>query len=263
MERGYFKLWRKWFDDDSPIWANDSLIRIAVWCGKKASHKKRIIPFKTGKGSVEVELQPGQLIFGRHKAAGQLFMNPNTVWKRINKLKTLGFLTIESNNQYSIISICNYKEMQEPIKHTSNSGSTKQRHSKDTANNTKDTLDNDDKENNTITPREIFNLWNKYAVNGIQPLKALTSVRIDKIKTRLKENDNIDYWIEVFSKLSKIPYFLGQNKYDWWVDFNYVMKNDNNHIRIFEQSVNKPTQPDHINDQLDQLEEDERKYGDE
>lgn len=115
MDRGYFKMWRMWFDDDSPIWPNEPLVMIMVWCCKKATHKKRIVQFKTGKGEVAVSLEPGQLIFGRHKVAKQLKMNPETLRKRIAKLKALGFVTMQSTSQYSILSICNYKELNEKI----------------------------------------------------------------------------------------------------------------------------------------------------
>lgn len=111
MDRGYFKMWRMWFDDDSPIWPNESLVMIMVWCCKKATHKKRVVQFKTGKGEVGVSLKPGQLIFGRHKAAKQLGMNPETVRKRIKKLTDLGYITMQSTSQYSILTISHYNEL--------------------------------------------------------------------------------------------------------------------------------------------------------
>jgi DNA-binding transcriptional regulator YhcF (GntR family) len=138
-----------WFDDDSPIWPNESLVMIMVWCCKKATHKKRVIQFKTGKGQVGVSLEPGQLIFGRHKAAKQLKMNPETVRKRIKKLIDLGFITMQSTSQYSILTINNYNELYNIVMVENTSKSTRQVPGKYQASTTKKnlkTLDNVNKE---------------------------------------------------------------------------------------------------------------------
>lgn len=51
---------------------------------------------------------PGQFVFGRKSAAKELKMKPSTVRKRIIKLKNMRNCDIESNTQYSIISIVNW-----------------------------------------------------------------------------------------------------------------------------------------------------------
>lgn len=157
MDRGYFKMWRMWFDDDSPIWPNESLVMLMVWLCKKATHKKRYVSFKTGKGNIEVLLEPGQLIFGRHTAAKQLKIKPSTIWKRITKLKTLGFCDIESNRQYSIITINNYKELSIAGQSQSDKQSDKQGTSREQAGNTKKTLKTLDNLDNKPKPSCVKN----------------------------------------------------------------------------------------------------------
>lgn len=103
---GYIALWRKTLD--SRIFQNEGLLKVWVWCLLKASHKKRWTALKTGRGIIEIEILPGQFIFGRHSAAKELKMVPSTVWKRIVKLKNLSSLNIKSNKQYSIINIINW-----------------------------------------------------------------------------------------------------------------------------------------------------------
>lgn len=113
--------------------------------------------------------------------------------------------------------------------------------------------------------QEIFNLWNKYAVNGIPKAQSLTKTRQAKIKTRLEENSNIGYWTKVFSKLQKIPFYCGDNDRGWIVTFDYVMKNDTNYVKIAERSIDrqvKKSNGDYI-DELFKKEADEKRNAEE
>lgn len=110
MNNGYIKLWRKSLDSD--VFADPHLWRLWSWCLMKASYKQRTFPLKTGKGRVLVKLTPGQFVFGRDSAADDLGDPPSSVWKRMKRLENLGNITIRSNSQYSIISICNYDAYQ-------------------------------------------------------------------------------------------------------------------------------------------------------
>ena len=110
MTRGYVHLWRK--TENSAIFQNEGLFKVAIWCLWRASHKPMTVGIKTGRGISEVSLAPGQFVFGRHSAARALGMSPSTVWKRMLKLKNLGFLNIESDTHYSVITIVNWHTYQ-------------------------------------------------------------------------------------------------------------------------------------------------------
>jgi uncharacterized phage protein (TIGR02220 family) len=75
----------------------------------KASHKKRPLPVTIGKNKSSVLLNKGQFVWGRHSCAEVFGWNPSTAKKRMDKLKNLGCILIESNNHYSIITICNWE----------------------------------------------------------------------------------------------------------------------------------------------------------
>ena len=106
MERGYVKIYRKSLD--ARVFNNEGLWKLWTWCLLRAGHEERWVTVKIGANITEVHLKPGQFIFGRHSAAKELRMNPNTVWKRILKLKKMENLNIRSNNHYSIITIVNW-----------------------------------------------------------------------------------------------------------------------------------------------------------
>jgi hypothetical protein len=67
---------------------------------------------KTGRGTKEVELQPGQFIFGRNVAAKELNMPPSTVRNRMAKLKKLGNLNIKKDTHFSVVSVVNWNSYQ-------------------------------------------------------------------------------------------------------------------------------------------------------
>ena len=103
MERGWVKLWRKL--EDSPVFQNEALLKVFIWCVMKANTEKRHIPLKIGKGTTEVTVQRGQFIFGRNTAGKALNMHPETARKRMAKLARLGVLKIESTKQYSLVTL--------------------------------------------------------------------------------------------------------------------------------------------------------------
>jgi hypothetical protein len=105
----------------------------------------------TGRGGIEINIGPGQFVFGRDSASLELDMNPSTIWKRMGKLKNLQNLTIESSRQYSLITILNWHTYQEE-KLESNNESNYQVTGKEQAS---DTNKKDKKEKNKII-KELY-----------------------------------------------------------------------------------------------------------
>ena len=110
MERGYVKIWRKILE--SQVFTSPNLLKVWLWCLLRADHKGSWVTVKTGRGSSEVWVGPGQFIYGRDSAAKKLSMKPSALRNRIKKLETLQNLTCQTDRQYSIITICNWEEFQ-------------------------------------------------------------------------------------------------------------------------------------------------------
>jgi len=110
MQDGWIKLYRKSLN--SRVFKNRDLWQLWTWCLMKATHKKTWVSVSTGRGETEVELQPGQFIFGRKQAAQELKAKPFSTYKRMLKLKKLGNLDIQSNTHFSIVTICNWDKYQ-------------------------------------------------------------------------------------------------------------------------------------------------------
>lgn len=112
MTEGWIKLHRQILE--SQVFANQTALKIWVWCLLKASRKERFVPLKIGKGSITVKILPGQFIFGRFKAEEELNIDGSTVYRWIQKFKSdeFGMINIEVSNQYSIVTICNWANYQ-------------------------------------------------------------------------------------------------------------------------------------------------------
>ena len=109
---GYIKLYRQLME--SQVFANQTALKIWIWCLLKASRKERFFPLKIGKGIRTIKILPGQFIFGRHTAEDELNIDGSTIYRWIKKFESDEFsmISIEANNQYSIISICNWDNYQ-------------------------------------------------------------------------------------------------------------------------------------------------------
>ena len=60
-------------------------------------------------GLQEVELQEGQFIFGRKKAAEELSMTESKVYRLVKKLESMGNIILESNNKWTVVTIANWE----------------------------------------------------------------------------------------------------------------------------------------------------------
>lgn len=88
MTDGYIKLWRKSLE--SRVFQNKRLWHLWTYCLLKAAHKSTWLELVVGRGTTEIFLKAGQLIFGSKKAARDLHENWNTIYYRLKKLEAMG-----------------------------------------------------------------------------------------------------------------------------------------------------------------------------
>lgn len=105
---GYIKLHRQLLD--SYQFSNPNNLKIWIWMLLKANYANKVVSIKVSKGYTDVLVERGQFVFGRHKAAVELDMDDNMIYRAIKKFENDKTITIKSNNQYSIITICKYDE---------------------------------------------------------------------------------------------------------------------------------------------------------
>jgi hypothetical protein len=107
---GHIKIYRQLLE--SSVFASEKRLKIWIWLLCKANFKQRFIPISTGKGDTVVNIERGQLLFGRFKAEEELGIDGCTVYKNLKWFEAEDMIKIESNNHYSVITICNYDNYQ-------------------------------------------------------------------------------------------------------------------------------------------------------
>ena len=118
MENGYIKLYRQLLE--SPIFLNDKLLKLWIWCLLKASHK----PHKVIVGVQEIELNSGQFICGRKKDSEALGLSESTFYRYLKRLESLKMLSLNSNNKYTVVTVENWAKFQEEEREANNKRTT-------------------------------------------------------------------------------------------------------------------------------------------
>ena len=98
---------------DSYVFSNPTTLKIWIWILIKASSKKRTVSLKIGTGFHDIDINPGELIFGRFKAEEDLNIDGSTIYKHIKKLEDSKNIELKSNNHFTIITVCNWETYQE------------------------------------------------------------------------------------------------------------------------------------------------------
>lgn len=107
MERGYIKLWRKTLD--SGILQHPAAWQLFGYLLLKTSHR----PHRQIIGGAVFGLAPGQVVFGRHKAAADLRLSEKQVRTALDMLKKLEIVTCEASNRCTVVSFVNWRRYQE------------------------------------------------------------------------------------------------------------------------------------------------------
>jgi hypothetical protein len=238
---GYFKLHRQIFD--SWVFADDKALKIWIWIIGKARHKAGNIPLKCGKGIITVNLKVGQFIFGRHKAEDALFLDGSLIYRKMQKMQDDKMIKIESNNQYSIVTVCNYEEYQ--TKETESEQLTNNQRTTDeqlTNTNKKDNKDkNVNKKGAEKTPppyQKIVDYFNNKC-KSLPTVKTITDPRKTSLRLRWNNNGNAQI-IKVIDTVASNKFFSGDNDRSWKANFDWVMK-EGNFIKILEGNYSDAT----------------------
>ena len=194
----WIRLYRK--SMNSRAFQNADLWKVWSWCLMKANHKKTWVPVFTGKGETEVEVFPGQFIFGRKSAAIELEMPESSIRNRMKKLKNMRNLDMQPATHYSIVTIINWGIYQ-PKK-------IKKDRQKDNERTAKGQPEDTDKNDKNVKKKEIYK----------------ESVLLTAIEYK---NLCVDFGREIIdSKIEDLDNFSGTNakKFQTYTDHNKVLR---------------------------------------
>ena len=70
--------------------------------------------------------------------------------------------------------------------------------------------------------------------HSLKPAKSLTVYRKKKIQARTKTLKSLKDWENLFQKVENAAFLKGQNKYGWRATFDWLIKNDQNPVKVLE-----------------------------
>lgn len=106
--KGYVIIWRSIMD--TSLWSNPKLERIYHWVMYRANFESREV-FPT---TEKIQLKPGQFITSFPHAAAELKISVGSVKTYLDILKAESIIESYSTNKYTVITVKNWKELQNP-----------------------------------------------------------------------------------------------------------------------------------------------------
>jgi len=88
----------------------------------------------------------------------------------------------------------------------------------------------------SISVQDLMDGWNDIVATeeGFKSIAKLTEDRKKKMRLRLKAHPESDFWNKVLNKIPKVPFLSGKNDRKWRADFDFLIANDENALKIYE-----------------------------
>jgi len=235
--RGYVKLHRSFIDSE---WYSDiNVSRLFIHLLIKANYKE-----KTWQG---ILIEKGSLITSISKLSFETKLSVKQIREAINKLKRANQVATRSTSRYTVIYIRNYikyqeEDTQDGMKRASQVASERAITKEDKKIRNKEEEKKKERKKEKVAPpivsiyQHFIEYWNMEALEGIPRATRLNDPRKNKIKSRLKSNpDFFNDFKLVVQKFKVNPnYYTGKNKINWVVNFDWVIKNDSNYLKVIE-----------------------------
>lgn len=100
---GWVAIPRALVDDD--IMQDALLLQVYVFLQCSKNYKARRVATATGVGMTHVYVQAGQTIVGRRSTASKLGMSESAFRRRLNKLKSLGYIEVKTTRHFSVVTV--------------------------------------------------------------------------------------------------------------------------------------------------------------
>ena len=130
MHRGFAVLWRKF--ENEPVFQNDGVWKLWCWLLMHVNYERKTIAVTVGRGVTSVTLEAGQRLVGRHSLAKTLNMKPSTIRNRLHFLERHGYIAIQKDRHYSIVTICDWNTWHKYLKSKGTTKGTTEGQPKDT-----------------------------------------------------------------------------------------------------------------------------------
>ena len=188
------------------------------------------------KGSFKgISVDRGQAITGIQTLSDSLSMSASKIRTSLNKLKNSKEIAIKSTSKYSIVTIINYDTYQ--CKKNDNDKQNEEELTNKSQTNDKQIATNNNEKNLTSKETnygtEIQTWWNdNIAIHGYSKIKKVTGGRAKKAKAREIEK----HLFEIEEMVAGFSDFVKDGN---WFGFDWIIKNDENIIKVLEGKFSK------------------------
>ena len=88
----------------------------------------------------------------------------------------------------------------------------------------------------SLSIQDLTDGWNSIVATeeGFKKVAKLTEDRRKRIRLRLKAHPESEFWNKVLNKIPRVPFLSGKNDRKWRADFDFLIKNDENALKIYE-----------------------------
>lgn len=87
---------------------------------------------------------------------------------------------------------------------------------------------------------DIVVAWNEICGGAYGQIRMpLGDARIKNLQARWQENPDLDFWRDVFTRLSVAKHCLGENEKGWMADFDWLIKNNDGYKKLLEGKYDK------------------------
>jgi hypothetical protein len=196
---------------------------LSVWIHllMDATHK----PTSVLVGRQVVELEPGQMVFGRKVFSAKTGVSEAVIRSSLNALQTLQQITIKTTTKYSIISIVNWSKFQEEKPADDQQATSKQpasNHIQEAQELQEEIKSSRDQQAEHVPCAEIFDSYAK-ALPELPQLRMRDDARKKAIRSlwRMSEKfQTVDFWDRYFNYVRGVPFLMGMRG----IGFDWLMK---------------------------------------
>ncbi len=218
MIDGWIKLYRQIWEN--PISTKPLYLSVFLYMISHANYKDNTIIMN----NKNIHIKKGSYVGSIRKISEHFNVSSSTIKYVIDYLVTEQMIEHEPNTKFSVFKINKYEEYQGESKHLNTELNTNRTQA--------DTTKKEKKKRTTTTYvdiplDDIVEMYRLY-LPELKDIRMVTDKRKRKIKKLWNRYEkDFDIFTTVFRKVSESKYLLGENKYDWMADFDWIIDETN------------------------------------
>ena len=231
MHRGYFKFWRCF--QDNPRANDPKYVLLWIWLLMLATHKPRSGIFK----GERITIKPGQFLTGRKFLVDKTKINRSKIERLLKIMEIEHQIEQQSSNVNRLITIVNWNKYQQDEQQSEQPVSNQRATSEQPVSTNKNDKNDKNDKNKAYVNFEKFTLttWNLFCNDfpTLPRIQEITPKRRSLLKKRFEQKSFKDF-DAIIKAIKEQPFLNGKNNRNWKVNFDWIISNDTNYVKILE-----------------------------